>query len=578
MTEADQIVASLLEYDSDLDVEATVQRWKPEVRLLSTTVTARTGGKVEGFDVMLYGDKDPVYVGTIAPRGKNVWHTVHIMGNVTPLEMRQAAATWARSPEEAAQMLIDATKRSWEPVLRYQKAWAGLAESEGTVVFDELPRQLKVEIGEYLFDNNPSLKDHWSWEYVVQELDDLVDPVVLRVLRRPVQSVEDLDLTPLLKTDFKRLENEGFDPNFPVKSAFDAEDIVRDKLGESTDPKAVIDQEAEKAEEPKSEEHAEAGNYKKGHVAVQGLQITIENAKGSTRSGEDKNGKPWSVTIPAHYGYIAQVGGEKAPRGKDKDHIDVYIGPNPGGMMVYVVNQNSEEGAFDEHKCMLGFESKDEAIKTYDAAFSGDLGPKLRGEVVSVTMKEFKEWLKSGKTKKPFERLAESLVSTLIENDSPEDYIHGALPNRPRVYGQLKVGDVLYTETGAFERVEGRESGYGTNYQDETGKLVYNSGPTTFVQLTEFSPAYAYGHYVQKHRVDVRAGILGADLVNVRDNSDEALWKLVDEDIFKDGRSTPEELQQKRDEHKAWLARPEQVASREARARLNQMMGRGPEA
>ena len=225
MTEADQIVASLLEYDSDLDVEATVQRWKPEVRLLSTTVTARTGGKVEGFDVMLYGDKDPVYVGTIAPRGKNVWHTVHIMGNVTPLEMRQAAATWARSPEEAAQMLIDATKRSWEPVLRYQKAWAGLAESEGTVVFDELPRQLKVEIGEYLFDNNPSLKDHWSWEYVVQELDDLVDPVVLRVLRRPVQSVEDLDLTPLLKTDFKRLENEGFDPNFPVKSAFDAEDM-----------------------------------------------------------------------------------------------------------------------------------------------------------------------------------------------------------------------------------------------------------------------------------------------------------------------------------------------------------------
>lgn len=416
MTEANRIVASLLEYEPDLDIEATVQRWKPEVRLLSTTVNARTGGRVEGFDVMLYGDKDPVYVGTIAPRGKNVWHTVHIMGNVTPLEMRQAAATWARTPDEAAQMLIDATKRSWEPVMRYQKAWAGLAESEGTVVFDELPRQLKVEIGEYLFDNNPTLKDHWSWEYVVQELDELVDPVVLRVLRRPVQSVEDLDLTPLLKTDFKRLESEGFDPNFPVQSAFDAEDIVRDKLGESTDPKAVIDKEAEKAEAPKSEEHAEAGNYKKGHVTVQGLQISIENAKGSTRSGEDKNGKPWKVTLPAHYGYIAQVGGETAPRGKDKDHIDVYIGPNPGGMMVYVVNQNDEKGTFDEHKCMLGFESKEEAIKTYDAAFSGDLGPKLRGEVVSVTMKEFKEWLKSGKTKKPFERLAESLVSKLIEN------------------------------------------------------------------------------------------------------------------------------------------------------------------
>lgn len=407
MTEANRIVALLLEYEPDLDIEATVQRWKPEVRLLSTTVNARTGGRVEGFDVMLYGDKDPVYVGTIAPRGKNVWHTVHIMGNVTPLEMRQAAATWARTPDEAAQMLIDATKRSWEPVMRYQKAWAGLAEN-----MDAKQRK---------------------WAGLTKQTDELAktDPHAATVMaaggkliRPPLPSRAKWNamLAAYAPGCGSPTPYPGTASEVPCGSKVEGSLFlcphceVQQRLGESTDPKAVIDQEAEKAEAPKSEEHAEAGNYKKGHVTVQGLQISIENAKGSTRSGEDKNGKPWKVTLPAHYGYIAQVGGETAPRGKDKDHIDVYIGPNPGGMMVYVVNQNDEKGTFDEHKCMLGFESKEEAIKTYDAAFSGDLGPKLRGEVVSVTMKEFKEWLKSGKTKKPFERLAESLVSALIEN------------------------------------------------------------------------------------------------------------------------------------------------------------------
>lgn len=48
----------------------------------------------------------------------------------------------------------------------------------------------------------------------------------------------------------------------------------------------------------------EAGNYEKGHVIIQGLDISIENPKGSFRSGVDKDGKPWSVKMPSHYGYI----------------------------------------------------------------------------------------------------------------------------------------------------------------------------------------------------------------------------------------------------------------------------------
>lgn len=171
------------------------------------------------------------------------------------------------------------------------------------------------------------------------------------------------------------------------------------------DDKETIDTEAAKAEKPASPEQAEAGNYKKGHVSVQGIPIAIENARGSTRSGTNKQGVKWSVTMPAHYGYVKQS------ESKDGDAVDVYIGESPSSMLVFVINQKKEDsGAFDEHKCMLGFKSKEDAIAAYDAAFSGDLGPKLRDEVISCTIDQFKEWLKKGDTEKPF-KLDESLRS-----------------------------------------------------------------------------------------------------------------------------------------------------------------------
>ncbi len=48
----------------------------------------------------------------------------------------------------------------------------------------------------------------------------------------------------------------------------------------------------------------EAGNYPKGKVTLHGLRLSIENPRGSTRSGTDATGKAWSVTLPHHYGYF----------------------------------------------------------------------------------------------------------------------------------------------------------------------------------------------------------------------------------------------------------------------------------
>ena len=71
-----------------------------------------------------------------------------------------------------------------------------------------------------------------------------------------------------------------------------------------------------------SEAQKTAGNYRKGHVSYKGLDITIENPRGSERSGTDKAGKPWSVVMEHPYGYI------RGTQGRDKDHLDVFIGPD----------------------------------------------------------------------------------------------------------------------------------------------------------------------------------------------------------------------------------------------------------
>jgi len=132
----------------------------------------------------------------------------------------------------------------------------------------------------------------------------------------------------------------------------------------------------------------ESGNYKKDHLSLQGLRIAIENLKGSRRKGVDRGGSRWSVKMPADYGYI------KAHEGKDGDDVDVYIGPNRDGFMVYIINQKDPgTGRFDEHKCMIGFRQKKKAIATYLKGFSDGSGIRRIMGVKSMTMPQFKAWL-----------------------------------------------------------------------------------------------------------------------------------------------------------------------------------------
>lgn len=164
-----------------------------------------------------------------------------------------------------------------------------------------------------------------------------------------------------------------------------------------------------------SEAQKKAGNYKKGHLSFGGYDFTVETPKGTTRSGKDEQGKPWSVTMHDTYGYIL------GKIGVDGDHIDMFI--NDAADLdsfdgnVYVVDQvNPETGEFDEHKVMYGYPSEEAATEAYLANYSK--GWKGLGKVTAVPKATFDKWLESSDRKtKPFADYA------MIKKGAHQDFI-----------------------------------------------------------------------------------------------------------------------------------------------------------
>ncbi|MEH8151374.1 LPD38 domain-containing protein [Aeromonas caviae] len=143
-----------------------------------------------------------------------------------------------------------------------------------------------------------------------------------------------------------------------------------------------------------TEAQKEAGNYRKGHLKLQGLDIALENPKGSTRSGTDQDGKAWQSTMAHDYGYI------KRTLGADGDHVDVFIGDQPQSETVYVVDQvDPKTGKFDEHKVMMGFADEQAAMDGYLANY--DKGWKGLGAIKAMPIDEFKRWVKEEDTSRP---------------------------------------------------------------------------------------------------------------------------------------------------------------------------------
>lgn len=189
-------------------------------------------------------------------------------------------------------------------------------------------------------------------------------------------------------------------------------------IGTTSTP-AEIQAQREQTETNPTEAQKEAGNYRKGHIKVDGYDIVLENPKGTTRSGKDANGKEWSITMKHDYGYI------RGTKGTDGDHIDVYLSDNPTAGNVYVVDQvNQRTGDFDEHKVMYGFNSMEEAVQAYRDQYED--GWKV-GTVTEVSREEFKKWVDSSVRKtKPFADYKTVKPLETEHTQSGENYAHNS--------------------------------------------------------------------------------------------------------------------------------------------------------
>lgn len=127
--------------------------------------------------------------------------------------------------------------------------------------------------------------------------------------------------------------------------------------------------------------------YKLPKMKVHGMPITIENPRGTIRQGMDINGNRWSAKMAHHYGFL------RSTKGADGDEMDCFIGQNPESQKVFVINQ-SIDGVFDEHKCMIGFNSADEAKAGYHESFND--GWDGFDSIVPMSVGQFKRWLSDG--------------------------------------------------------------------------------------------------------------------------------------------------------------------------------------
>lgn len=170
---------------------------------------------------------------------------------------------------------------------------------------------------------------------------------------------------------------------------------MAERVAEEDKAKRTRKKEEAKVDTNPTEAQKEAGNYKKGHIKVDGFNVTIEQPKGSVRRGKDANGKEWETEMHNTYGYI------RGTESVDGDHIDIFLSDNPTEGNVFIVDQVNKDGSFDEHKVMYGFSDMESARKAYLSNY--EEGWQGLGNITEVSKEEFKKWIDSSKRKtKPF--------------------------------------------------------------------------------------------------------------------------------------------------------------------------------
>ncbi len=222
----------------------------------------------------------------------------------------------------------------------------------------------------------------------------------------------------------------------------------------------------------------EAENYKNGDIPnelVNGLDIKIENPKGSyrfkidieklTELAEKYKGiktaltdlensskipaafkrleamsksvsalnpvldKGWYNEMKSHYGKFV------GSMGADGDAVDVFLGENAHdeSLPIFIIdqmNQFDKNRPFDEHKVMLGFKNVEDAFMGYHENY--DEGWEGLGSISDLTIDEFKEWL-AGDTTEPFADLLRQSKQDKLKAKSKKRTVTSAAPEHELV-------------------------------------------------------------------------------------------------------------------------------------------------
>ena len=146
-----------------------------------------------------------------------------------------------------------------------------------------------------------------------------------------------------------------------------------------------------------------ANDPTKETVKIHGISIALEWRRGETRKyynhdplkPRSKGSVDYNQKMTADYGYV------KGVIDADGEELDVYVGLNRESEKVFVLEKlRRTDKSFDENKIMLGYDSMDDAKKSYLQHQGSD----EMGKVVEMTVPAFKAKFMSAAAKKKFKK------------------------------------------------------------------------------------------------------------------------------------------------------------------------------
>ncbi|EKT4101875.1 TPA: PLxRFG domain-containing protein [Stenotrophomonas maltophilia] len=271
-----------------------------------------------------------------------------------------------------------------------------------------------------------------------------------------------------------------------------------------------------------------AGNYRKGHVRINGHDISIENPAGSQRD-------PRWPALKNHYGYF------KGTVGKDKDHVDVFMtdrAEDPA-LPVYVVDQVNKDGSFDEHKVIMGTASEQEARDTYLANYSK--GWTGLGGIKEMSQEQFKAWVRDPKktTRRVSRAKPAEAAPALQPAPNVGDSGQGVSATAETVGAPA--------ETGSASAKEGGEPAAATAPAKPPGAVEVGPVYTPKVRIKAGSPEYdrgdigTLGAYFKPGRIVNAYGNTRDRVIEFRPPGKDPRWRVKVQMVDKEGNALPDE-------------------------------------